>query len=333
MKSDSLFILAVYVDDILLAGKSLQKIAQVKADLGKRFQLNDMDELHYFLGVCVQQRSDEIWIGQPTYTQAIIKKFGMEHCKPANTPVTPGTKLLKATEQSELVDATLYQSAVGSLLHLSGWTRPDIAFAVSHVARFCSSPTKEHWTAVKRILRYLKGTPNYGLTYSRNVNTDGTLIGYSDADWAGDANDRKSTSGYFFMMSGAAVSWKSQKQTCVALSTAEAEYIALAAATQEATWMRQLLEDLHNGQIEPTVTCEDNQFAISIAQNPQYHKRTKHIDIKYHYVREKVLDTTIKLRYCPTSDMIADILTKGLTYDKFSRLRALSGVKEQSDFK
>ena len=134
-------------------------------------------------------------------------------------------------------------------------------------------------------------------------------------------------------MSGAAVSWKSQKQTCVALSTAEAEYIALAAATQEATWMRQLLEDLPSGQIEPTVICEDNQSTICIAQNPQYHNRTKHIDIKYHYVREKVLDTTIELRYCPTRDMIADILTKGLTYDKFSRLRTLSGVKEQSDFK
>ena len=127
-KSDGLLILAVYIDDILLAGKSQQKIAQVKADFGRRFQLKDMDELHYFLGVSVQQCSDEIWIGQPTYTQAIIKKFGMEHCKPANTPVTQGTKLLKATEQADIA---------------------------SHVGRFCSGPTKEHWTAVKCIIRYL----------------------------------------------------------------------------------------------------------------------------------------------------------------------------------
>ena len=201
-ESDGLFILAVYVDDLLLAGTSQQKIAQVKADLGKRFQLKDMGELHYFLGVSVQQRAEGIWIGQPAYTQAVVKRFGMEHYKPANTPVTPGTKLLKATEQSEIVDATLYQSVVGSLLHLSGWTRPDIAFAVSNVARICSSPTKEHWTVVKHILRYLKGTSNYGLSYSRNDDTD-TLIGYSDADWAGDVNDRKSTSGYLFMVSGA----------------------------------------------------------------------------------------------------------------------------------
>ena len=190
-------------------------------------------------------KTGEIWIGQPAYTQAVIKKFGLEHCKPVTTPVTPGMKLLKATEQSEMVDAALYQSAVGSLLYLSGWTRLDIAFSVSNVARFCSSPTKEHWTAVKRIFRYLKGTSDYG----PNTDNDGTMIGYSDADWAGDMNDCKSTSGYLFMMSGAAVSWKSRKQTCVALSTAEAEYIALASATQEATWMRQLLEDLQNRQI------------------------------------------------------------------------------------
>ena len=114
---------------------------------------------------------------------------------------------------------------------------------------------------------------------------------------------------------------------------AECDYVALAGATQEATWIRRLLEDLHNGQTEPTIIREDNQSAICITQNPQYHGKTKHVDIKYHYVREKVIDTTIELQYCPTSDIIADILTKGLTYDKFSRLRALSGVKEQSDFK
>ena len=136
-----------------------------------------MGELHYFLGVSVKQNSEtgKTWISQPAYIQAVLEKFELEHCKPVNTPVTPGTKLLKATEQSNMVDATLYQSVVGSLLYLSGWTRPDITFAVCSVARFCSSPTTKHWTVVKRILRYLKGTSNYGLVYSRN-NDDGTLI-------------------------------------------------------------------------------------------------------------------------------------------------------------
>ena len=159
------------------------------------------------------------------------------------------------------------------------------------------------------------------------------MVGYSDADWAGDVNDRKSTSGYLFMMSGAPVSWKSRKQACVALSTAEAEYVALSTATQEATWMRKLLEDLHAEQIEPTVIYADNQPAISIAQNPQYHSKTKHIDIKHHFVWEKVSDNTIKLEYWPTSKMLADILTKGLSYDKFSQLGELSGVKDVSIFK
>ena len=132
----------------------------------------------------------KIWIGQPSYFQNVLEKCGLQNCKPAATPVATGTKLLKATEDSELFDTTLYQSAVGMLLYLSGWTRPDITFAVSNVARFCSKPTKEHWVAVKRILRYLKGTINYGLMYSNNDENDDTIIGYSDADWAGDANDR-----------------------------------------------------------------------------------------------------------------------------------------------
>lgn len=325
--TDGLMILAVYVDDILLAGESPQRITQVKADLGEHFRVKDMGELHYFLGVNVKQNSDstEIWIGQPSYTQTVLKKFGLENCKPAATPVAQGTKLLKASEDSELFDATLYKSAVGMLLYLSGWTRPDIMFAVSNVARFCCKPTKEHWVAVKRILRYLKGTPNYGLMYC-NKDGDRPLTGFSDADWAGDVNDRKSTSGYLFMMSGAPISWKTKKQTCVALSTAEAEYIALSAATQEVTWLRQLLNDMLIQQAKPTTLYEDNQSAICIAQNPQYHTKTKHIDIKYHFIREKVLDNTIELSYCPTNDMLADMLTKGLTFDKFSRLRNLAGI-------
>ena len=134
------------------------------------------------------------------------------------------------------------------------------------------------------------------------------------------------------MMAGAAVSWKSRKQTCVALSTAEAEYVAMSAAAQEATWIRQLLEDLYYKQIDPTILHEDNQSAIAVAQNPQSHSKMKHIDIRYHFVREKVLDNTVELRYCPTNDMLADILTKGLTCDKFSRLRELSGLKDLSAF-
>ena len=148
--------------------------------------------------------------------------------------------------------------------------------------------------AVKRILRYLKGTPNHGLLYSKEGSKD--CVGYSDADWAGDVEDRKSTSGYLFQISGAAVSWRSKKQTCVALSTAEAEYMALASAAQEAIWMRQLTSDLKSESTEATVIFEDNQSAICMAQNPQFHGRAKHIGIKNHFIREQVYSGTVELR-------------------------------------
>ena len=329
--SEELLILGIYVDDIVIAGESEKKIAEVKSALAKRFQVKDMGELHYFLGVSVKQnpKTGETWIGQPMYTQTILQKFGMENAKTVSTPVDSSTKLLKATEKCEMTDPVLYQSAVGSLLYLSSWTRPDITYAVSNVSRFCKNPTKQHWTAVKRILRYLKGTPNHGLLYTKNDPKN--CVGYSDADWAGDVNDRKSTSGYLFKMSGAPVSWKSKKQSCVALSTAEAEYMALSSAAQEATWIRQLTKDLQNGPTRPTVIHEDNQSAICMAKNPQFHGRTKHIEIKYHFIREKVHDGIIELKYCKTNDMIADILTKGLSFEKFARLRDLAGVKKMKN--
>ena len=183
-----------------------------------------------------------------------------------------GSKLVKATEDSELFNKEEYQSAVGSLLYLSSATRPDITFAVNNVAKFSANSTKEHWAAVKRIFRYLRGTVNYGLLYTENASPD--CVGFSDADWTGELNDRKSTSGYTFLMNGAAVSWRSKNQTCVALSTAEAEYIALSAAAQEALWMRQLLANLNVNFDEPVTIYEDNQSAICMSKNPQFHGRS-----------------------------------------------------------
>ena len=214
---------------------------------------------------------------------------------------------------------------LGSLLYLSTRTRPDIAFAVNSVARFCSNPTKQHWTAVKRIFRYLRGTTWFGLLYSKGES--GALIGYSDADWGGDGNDYKSTSGYVFQIGGTAVSWRSKKQTCVALSTSEAEYIALSSAAQEAVWMRALNSDLKNQPSEPTVIFEDNQSAICLAKNPQFHGRSKHINIKFHFIREQVSTKTICLKYCPSEDMLADLLTKGISSDRFEKLRKLFGMR------
>lgn len=310
-QTDDLFIIAVYVDDLILATRNERKMNEVKELLAAQFQVKDLGELNYLLGVTVKQdrSNNSIWIGQPTYTSNLLDRFGMLESKAVATPVS-STKLIQATEGDELIDKELYQSAIGSLQYLSTMTRPDIAFALSNVAMFNSKPTKEHWIAVKRIFRYLNGIWMFGLLYKR-LPKEQECIRYSDSDWAGNLDDRKSTSGYVFTVGGGAISWKSKKQSCVALSTAEAEYIALSQAAQEAVWLRSLNVDLKLKMTAPIVIYEDNQSAICIAKNPQSHGRSKHIDIKFHYIREQVQQKTIELKYCKTEDMVADLLTKG----------------------
>ena len=325
------FLIAVYVDDIILGGSDENTIDDVKKIIADEFDVTDMGLLHHFLGVKVVQNwiSQSTWIGQPNYTKDVLIKFQMAESKPVDTPMEVGLKLTRKVNDEEGYDKKIYQSAVGSLLYLSTRTRPDIAFAVSCVSRYCSEPTKAHWCAVKRILRYLNGTINYGLCYTcRNVEQT-AVIGFSDADWAGDVSDRKSTSGYVFLISGSAVSWRSKKQSCVALSTAEAEYMALASATQEAVWLRQLLTCINpqiNGLKIPTRIYEDNQSTICMAKNHQFHGRSKHIDIKFHYVREQVSFGSIELKYCRSEDMTADLLTKSLPTNQFKKLRKLLGM-------
>ena len=316
-------IVAVYVDDILVATQTKKKMDEIKGMIAKRFNVKDMGELQSFLGIQVKRDSDGLFISQPGYTMKVLEKFGMEKCNPVATPVNVSVKLQK-DDGDEPVSKTLYQSAVGSLLYLSGWTRPDIAYAVSNVAKFASLPSKQHWIAVKHILRYIKGTLNHGIKYKKG---DGMLVGYSDASWASDINDRKSVSGYVCTLSGAPISWRSKKQTTVALSTAEAEYIALAAAAQEVVWLRHLMRGL-GMSTPPTVIHEDNQSAIAIAKNPQFHGRTKHVDIKYHFVRELVNNGSILLGYCASVDMLADLLTKGLAAPQHRKLSTHLSIVE-----
>ena len=328
-----LCIIAVYVDDILLATKSKKRMKDVKSKLSAQFEVKDLGDLQYLLGVSIiQNRSEKsVWNGQPAYTLNILEKFGLKDAKPVATPVCVGSKLVKTTESDELVDENLYQSAVGSIQYLSTMTRPDITFAVSNVAKYCSKPTKEHWTAVKRIVRYLKGTQNFGLLYKKSNLS--SCEGFSDSDWASDVNDRKSSSGYIFQVGGTTKSRRSRKQSCVALSTTEAEYITLSQAAQEAIWLRQLYTDLQGEPPEPITVYEDNQAAICLSKNPQSHRRSKHIEIKYHFIREQVNKKTIELKYCQMSNMVADMLTKGLGKERFKKLRELSGLREQSSFK
>ena len=206
-----MFNIGVYVDDIVLAAKTEKQLNDVKQVFAKRFDIKDMGKLHHFLGMKVVQNDEakEVWIGQPVYTHNILQKFGMENAKPVKIPVDTCTKLVKGTEDEEIFDQKLYQSAVGSHLYLSVGTRPDITYDVNNVAKFSSHPTIQYWTGVKRIMRYLKGTTNFGLLYSKQESSK--CVGYSDSDWGGDLDDRKSTSGYFFQIGGGPVSWRSKK--------------------------------------------------------------------------------------------------------------------------
>ena len=258
------------------------------------------------------------WIGQPAYTETLLKRFGMQDSKPTSTPVDIRSKLLPATDHNEPFNQSEYQSAVGSLMYLAVCTRPDIAYAVNILARFNSKPTKEHWTALKRVLRYLKGTT---LLYQQKGSDD--CIGYSDAD----LSDRKSNSGYIFMLNGGPISWSSRKQKCVALSTAEADYIVLSGAAQECIWLRRLAADLGSSPQAPTLIYEDNQSSIAMTKNPQFHGRAKHIDIRYHFAREQVALGTIKLEYCPTEDMTADMLTR----ERYCKLRESASNLKSSE--
>ena len=233
------YIICLYVDDLLLVNKNEDELVQFKRELSQMFDMKDLGELHYSLNLGVEfkrQEDGSEWMGHESYAKQTLVNFGMENCSPTDTPVCNSQKLTPGNEDSERVDPQRHKSAVGSLLHFSTRTRPDIAYAVGIVARFSSDPCKQHWVAVKRIFRYLSGRTNLGLLFVAGKNKSDyaeTCVGLSDADWAGDISDGKSTTGYVFLNAKGAVQWGSKKKTCVALSTAEAEYIALAQATQD----------------------------------------------------------------------------------------------------
>ena len=321
-KSDDLTIIAVYVDDMVIASKTEAKLNQVKLMLTERFKMKDMGELSYILGVNVKQGSECMILSQQTYVEQMLEKYGMSNCNPASTPAATDLKLMK-DDGSRPVDQTKYQSMIGSLLYLSVATRPDIAFAVGALSKYNSCPNENHLTAVKRIFRYLRSSSQIGLKYSVGKNG---LVGYADASWGSDHDDRHSTSGVVFFSAGSPISWISKRQSTVALSTAESEYVALFASVKEAVWLRQLFEDLGQSQSNPTCISCDNMSAIAIANNSKSSKNVKHMEIKFHYVREAINAKAVATKYCPTEVMLADILTKPLARARFETLRTMLGL-------
>ena len=285
--------------------------------------MKDLGELSFLviLGMEVSRdRSKRILeVRQTGYLKSVLDRFGIADCRPSHTPAE---KFISPDGDADKVpDVKLYMQLVGSLLYAAIVSRPDISYAVNRLSRFMQSPAPEHFAAGKRVLRYLRGTLTLGITYSGHVHDAMLLRGFSDSDWAGDMDTRRSTTGFVFMLSGGAVSWESKLQPTVAGSSTEAEYMAAYFAVQEALYLRELLGDMMLAQVGATVIAEDNQGAIALANNAVWHKRTKHIATKYHFVRDRVATGEVRLDYIKTDDQAADMLTKALPAPALKRFR------------
>ena len=259
----------------------------------------------------------------------MLDKFGLKDTNPVSTPMDPDVKLdykPEEEEEPETNDATYsYSTLIGSLMYLAISTRPDISFAVNRLAQFTRNPKPRHWTAVKRVFRYLKGTRTHGICYGGPYGDDEGINFYSDADWASSA-DRKSISGHVVTIAGGAVAWGAKKQNNVALSTAEAEYLAAVQTAKQVIWFSSLFSELSYSMPDtPTIFC-DNQAAISISHHPEHHSKTKHIDIACHFLRDMVQKKKIQLKYISTKENIADIFTKGLSRSGHEDLTTKMGV-------
>ena len=311
-------ILLVWVDDILTLTNSPAESDRVEAELKSKYDIKALGQPSLLLGMKVTHDTTNhtITLSQTHYIDKLLKKFNLENLNPVTTPLDPNVDLNQDDEPSD-DDIThdtrgsgMYETMIGSLMYAALGTRPDIAYATNRLAQFTSRPQPKHWTAVKRIFRYLKGTRNYALTYG-GTNSNADINIYCDADWASHA-DRKSVSGYVVTIAGGAVAWSSKKQNTVALSTAEAEYISATHTAKQVLWHRSLFNELEIPQPKTSTIFTDNQAAISIGHNPEFHARTKHIDIALHFLRDHVEKGNLDLIYISTHNNLADLFTKGL---------------------
>jgi Reverse transcriptase (RNA-dependent DNA polymerase) len=307
--------MGVHVDDCMAIGTTQGLLNEFKVRMNKKYRLTDLGSCRWLLGIKIERdlEGETTALSQHAYIDSIITRFNFDDLKPSSVPMDPSAPLLKSQCPTLLAEIAKmknvpYREAVGSLMYAAMGTRPDIAFATSTVAQFMDNPGWKHWEAVKRIFRYLKGTADLKLVYGGKK---ANLEGFVDADGASQ-DHRRAISGYVFVVDGGAVSWSSKKQELVTLSTTEAEYVAATHAAKEAVWLRRLTGEIFSLLEEPTTLHGDNKSAIALAHGGQYHARTKHIDIRYHYIRYIIEAGTIKLIYCPTDQQTADILTKAL---------------------
>jgi hypothetical protein len=323
-----MLIVQIYVDDIIFGSTNENLCKEFSKTMQDEFEMSMMGELKFFLGLQIKQTEDGIFLNQSKYVIDLLKRFGLTNAKAYGTPMSPSTKLDK-DEKGKPVDVKLYRGMIGSLLYLTA-SRPDIMFSVCLCARFQSCPKESYLIAVKRIFRYLLGTIDLGLWYPKSNSFD--LISYTDADFAGCKIDRKSTSGTCHFLGHSLVSWFSKNQNSVALSTAEAEYVAAGSCCAQSLYIKQQLEDFKILFDHIPIRC-DNTSAISLSKNPIQHSRTKHIEIRYHFIRDHVQKGDIELEFVSTDSQWADILTKPLIEERFCTIRREIGMARYVDIK
>lgn len=315
--------LLLYVDDIILTGSSKNLLDKITSSLKMEYPMTDMGRLSYFLGVKVEHNKQGLFLSQRNYATDIIARAGMSDCKPVSTP-SDVQKKLAAEEGDQIENPTQYRSLAGALQYLT-FTRPDIAYAVQQVCLFMHDPRQVHMSALKRIIRYIQGTLGHGLQMYKSKQR--TLTAYSDADWAGCPNTRRSTSGYCVYLGENLISWSSKRQPTVSRSSAEAEYRGVANAVADTCWIRNLLLELHHPITRATLIFCDNVSSVYLCSNPVKHQRTKHVELDIHFVRDKVALGEVKVMHVPSAYQYADIFTKGLPSSLFTSFRNSLTVK------
>jgi hypothetical protein len=335
-KGKTQVILGVYVDDLLIIGEDLQEVQRVKEQLKGKFRMVDFGECSKVLGIRITRNRAEgiLRIDQEEYIKGILVRFGMDKCKVSSTPLCPKMKLsvkqgpADNNERARMAEIP-YREAIGSLMYLMVSTRPDLAQAVGILSRFLNDPGETHWTEVKRVFRYLQGSRDLGIVYRRTQGA--TLEGYTDSDWAGDVDDRRSTSAYVMMLGGGAVSWKSKRMSSPALSSTEAEYMAATEASKEVLWIKDFLWELGMGQ-GTVVVYSDNQSSIKVMRNPVGHGRMKHIELQAYFVRDLIAKKQLEFVYCPTEEMVADSLTKAVPREKILLCNKWMGLEKKEAY-
>jgi len=332
-QGNSFLMLSVHVDDQLIASSNRRELDDFKRQLNARFECSDGGAASYFLGFNIfrDRPQRRLYISQEHYIESMLDRFGMLDSKPVKTPLPTTFKSQSATD-AEFEEARHedYPGMVGSIMYAATITRPDIAYAAGLLARTASKWNKAHVIAARHLLRYLRGTSDLCLTYD-SIAGERLVLGYADSDWGGCLDTRRSTTGYLFRTFGGPVAWRSRRQATTALSTAEAEYMASADATRQAVWLRQLLNDLGHDASKPLTILNDNNAAIQLSRNPVHHDRSKHIDMRHHYLREKVADSTIELEHVASENNLADLLTKPLGNDQFVELRKRLGITQRKE--